>query len=99
MRLGGYAKQISEGNLDVNVDVSVLGSGQEIIDLANSFKNMVSKLHGKILEVEKIDEELRRRGGELEKMNKFMVGREIKMTELKKKIEELEKRSPNKKVL
>ncbi|MEW6408993.1 MAG: GAF domain-containing protein [Nitrospirota bacterium] len=39
----------------------------------------------------KAEEELRKHLDEVEKLNKFMIGRELRMTELKKKIKELEK--------
>ncbi|HRY62284.1 MAG TPA: transporter substrate-binding domain-containing protein [Candidatus Paceibacterota bacterium] len=45
-----------------------------------------------ITQRKKIEEELRRSVEELEKMNKFMVGREVKMTEMKKEIDELRAR-------
>ncbi len=38
------------------------------------------------------EETLRKRNAELENLNKMMIGREIKMTALKKRVEELEKK-------
>jgi PAS domain S-box-containing protein len=45
-----------------------------------------------ITDRKKADEELKRRTEELERMNRLMVGRELKMTEMKKEIEELKKK-------
>ncbi len=48
-------------------------------------------LSSKNQEVEKINDQLIKKVDELDKMNKLMVGRELKMTELKKEIENLRK--------
>ena len=48
-------------------------------------------------EVEKKTEDLKEKIGELERMNKIMIGRELKMVELKGKIEQLEKQQKNRK--
>ena len=39
----------------------------------------------------KAENELKKKAGEVEKLNRFMINREIKMKELKKEIEELHK--------
>ncbi|MBZ9572353.1 PAS domain S-box protein [Patescibacteria group bacterium] len=46
-----------------------------------------------ITERKRVEEELRKKNEELERFHKLAVGRELKMIELKKKIEELEKKS------
>ncbi len=43
-----------------------------------------------ITERKQIEQEIKKRNEELEKFNKFVVGRELKMVKLKKKIKELE---------
>lgn len=48
------------------------------------------KLHDEVEQRRKIEEELRRKNSEVEKMNRFMTDRELKMVELKKKIALLE---------
>lgn len=49
--------------------------------------------HIDITERKKMEEELKAHNEKLEKMNQLMVGRELKMREMKKKIVELEKRA------
>lgn len=46
-------------------------------------------------EIEKKTEDLKEKIGELERMNKIMIGRELKMVELKEKIKQLEKQLKN----
>jgi PAS domain S-box-containing protein len=46
-------------------------------------------------EIEKKTEDLKEKIGELERMNKIMTGRELKMVELKEKIKQLEKQLKN----
>ena len=44
-------------------------------------------------ERKKIEADIKKKNTELEKLNNFMVNRELKMTELKKELERLEKLS------
>lgn len=46
-----------------------------------------------ISERKKVEEELKKHMGELEQMNKLMVGRELKMAEMKKELEELRQKA------
>ncbi len=46
-----------------------------------------------VTEQRKVEDELRKRNEELEKLNKLSVGRELRMIELKKRIEELERKA------
>jgi len=49
-------------------------------------KKVIQGVFRDISESKRAEEELKKRAGELEKMNKFMIGRELDMIELKKKI-------------
>jgi HAMP domain-containing protein len=93
-------KQVGEGKLDTVINIK---TKDEIADLTAMFNQMQTNLkvsktkiesYTKELE-EKVKgrtEELNQKLAELEKLNKFMVGREVKMTELKTTISELEKK-------
>ena len=69
------------GIIDVEVTVGrlIYGDNKLIIGLIRD-----------ITERKRVDEEIRKRNVELEKANKLMVGREMKMIELKKKLKQLE---------
>lgn len=76
-------EEIAQGNIDKRV---VINSKDEFSDLAISFNKMADKLKDSIINTEK---KVKQRTAELEKINKTMVGRELKMVELKKEINEL----------
>jgi methyl-accepting chemotaxis protein len=91
--------QVSKGNLDYVVNVL---SRDEIGDLAIAFGRMTEDLkkgkktqedYNKQLEQQVAERTvvILQKVDELEKMNKLMVDRELKMVELKKRISELEK--------
>lgn len=77
------SKEIAKGNLDVRVDVR---DNDEIGQLARAFNDMISELQSNR---ENIEKKVMERTADLEKINKFMVGREIKMIDLKKQIKDL----------
>ena len=78
------AKEITAGNLSTRANIH---SKDEVGELAASLNEMADKLQ----EIHvKIEAKVKKRTAELEKINKFMTGRELKMIELKKKITELE---------
>jgi len=89
--------EIRSGNLDYKVKIP---SKDEIGQLAESFNEMVDNVltteKEKRLLTEKyakeLEEKVRERTAELERMNKLMMGRELKVIELKKEIEELKKK-------
>lgn len=78
-------KEITNGNLNKKVDIK---SKDEIGQLATGFNEMVDNIREARAAIE---DEVEKRTAELEKTNKHMVGRELKMVELKKEIEELKK--------
>ncbi len=90
-------KSISSGNLASRVDIR---SSDEIGQLARAFNDMSQSLSGlytgleekvkeRTLELEIQSAESERKYKEYEDMNKLMIGRELKMSELKKEIEAL----------
>lgn len=98
-KLTEAVRRIGEGNFTVKTDVQ---SDDEIGELAQVFDVMTDNLgktktliknYTKMLE-EKVRErtlELESKNAELQKQNKFMIDRELKMIELKHTIESLEK--------
>jgi len=79
------AKKIITGDLSASVAIS---SENEIGDFAIDFNTMTKSLQESI---ENTENKVKERTADLEKLNKFMTGRELKMIELKKKIAEMEK--------
>jgi len=64
----------------------------EIIDLSESLNKASYEVYSSNKQEEKAKDELKERVVELEKIIKMTVGRELKMIELKKEIEKLQKR-------
>jgi HAMP domain-containing protein len=94
IKLRDASNQITQGNLDVKIDVN---SRDEIGELAKSFASMGKNLKKSniqikeyINKVQKSEKQLQSKVEELEKFNKMVVGRELKMIELKKRVRELE---------
>ncbi len=90
-------RRISVGDLDYKIDI---GGGDEMENLASGFNVMTSKLKDRTEDLarekkhleEKVKErtgELQERVDELERLHKLIVGREIKMLELKQEIKKL----------
>ncbi len=73
-------KDIIKGDFDRQVDI---GSRDEFGQLAGSFNKMVDELNKTRKGVE---DKVRQRTAQLEKVNKIMVDRELKMIELKKEL-------------
>ena len=76
-------EEISAGNLDKDININ---TKDEIGDLSHSFGNMLKALKSS---KENIEKKVQQRTAQLEKMNKSMIGRELKMVDLKKEINEL----------
>jgi len=88
--LDSYAKEVAKGNLSVHSQIT---TGDEIGSLSNSFDTMVSSLkdHTEGLE-DKISErtlELQNKIEELENFKKAVVGRELRIIELKNQVKQL----------
>lgn len=87
-------KKLTQGDLTA-VDFSSGGGKDEFSQLAENLKLALVSLHEKTSKVDVTISEktriLQQKVEELEKANKAMIGRELKMMELKKEIEELKK--------
>jgi HAMP domain-containing protein len=92
------ATKIGQGMLDTQIEVR---SKDEIGDLAGAFRQMIEDLKKSRAKLEQYSRDLERQVAdrtkelqtkmdELERFNKLAVGREIRMIELKKRIQELE---------
>lgn len=95
--LSETASRIADGDLTLNVKTSLLNQRDEIGSLSVSFDSMVHKLRAKFEELQTSQAQLERskhdieqRNEELERFNKLVVDRELKMVELKNRIAELE---------
>lgn len=88
-KLSGYAKLVTGGNMDLEIDKKLVESNDEISSLAKTFQLMIAKLKENINNMTMANKELTHKTAELEELNKAMVGREQKMLELKKEIERL----------
>jgi nitrogen fixation/metabolism regulation signal transduction histidine kinase len=94
--LSVFAKDIAGGNLQAMNSQPLPQSNDEIGSLTESIRTMVNKLVDMISrekqateEIKKTTDILKEKNDELGRMNALMVGRELKMTELKKEIEKL----------
>lgn len=83
--LSKISRDISLGNFDKRLKVS---SNDEISNLAKNFNKMAVDLKESR---ENIESKIKERTLQLEKLNKYMVGRELKMIELKKEIDKIKK--------
>lgn len=80
------AEIIGGGNLEHRIEIK---RKDEIGALAQAFNQMVDNLFKGVTDRQRAEGELKTRSEELERMNKLMVGRELKMAEMKKEMEEL----------
>lgn len=75
--------EIISGDLSARVQIS---TGDELEDIGSAFNLMTDKLQEAI---ESTEAEVKRRTQELEKMNSVMIGREVRMAEMKRELKEL----------
>jgi len=78
------AKEITAGDLTKRVEVD---TDDEIGELSKSFNEMAAKVQAS---TQSLEEKIQERTGELQKLNRYFVGRELKMVELKKEIATLQ---------
>lgn len=100
IRLTKLARVVEGGNLNANVEQDLLKINDEVGSLANSFNTMMIFLRGNIHKLEEYNEQLIEakhdidlKNEELERINSLMVGRELKMVELKERLKKFEKDS------
>lgn len=80
-----FAESLSAGNFASDLRVE---TGDELEDLASHFRKMSQQLQ---ISQEHIEAKIRERTEELERANRLMVGRELKMIELKKALADKDK--------
>lgn len=96
-RLTALISRYGEGDLDVRPSEALLRRSDEVGDLARSFERMRSSLQEltatleqkvveRTREMEASKQEVERRVSELDRLNALMVGRELRMIELKDRL-------------
>lgn len=95
-QLSIYAKSIAQGNIEMQTNRDTILRDDEIGSLTQSIYTMVDKLILMISQEKRISEAMKQTSKslsesnqELQMMNSVMIGRELKMIELKKEIEAL----------
>lgn len=99
-KLQTLATEIAKGNFDAEINFQIKNSGDEVGDLAVAFEHMLHTvrksniiLEEKVQERTKDYEEAKHKEkeklDELVKVNEVMIGRELKMIELKEEIKSL----------
>ena len=97
--LSRVSAKVAEGDLNQQIPKNLLQRGDEVGSFAHSFSLMLENLNHKIKQVETANEtilltqkDLETRNEELEKFNRMVIGRELKMIELKERIATLEQK-------
>lgn len=90
------SQEIAQGNMELKMDIHMLQDTTEIRTLAHSFQDMALKLKDSQINLRKKAQESEERSvqlaqklSEIERMNKLMVNRELKMVRLKEEIRDL----------
>lgn len=76
--------------MDLSIDPKILNKKDETGTLAQAFYAMVTNLKNKIQQIEESEKNIREKNEQLERFNKLVINRELRMIELKKRIAELE---------
>lgn len=85
-----FLRDISSGNVGKKIDIK---TGDELEELSDVFNEMSDKIKEA---KENIEKKVEQRTKELEKFNNLMVGRELRMIELKEEINDLKKKMEKK---
>jgi HAMP domain-containing protein len=96
--LSRVSQKVAAGNYSQRISADLLSRNDEVGTLASSFNTMLDALNDKINQVEKAhatilaaQKDIEHRNEELEKFNTMVIGRELKMIELKEKIASYER--------
>lgn len=99
-KLRDFALRIKEGNFKIE---SGTVSDDEIGEIMSSFNGMAEQLSNYTGDLQAAVEEqtleINKKAEEYQELNKLMIGREVKMMELKKEIEELRQATPKKEMV
>lgn len=98
-RLTTIAEEVAAGNMQVALNQELLDRSDEIGRLSRSYSIMLTKLIKSISELDasnkglqEISQAVTTKNTELEKLNTYMINRELKMIELKKLVKEYEEK-------
>jgi len=96
IKLTQYAKRIAEGEIKEEEKIALTDPYEEIASLVQSMSTMVHSLNESFsalqrsnTDLQAVKDSLETKNTELKSMNDIMIGRELKMIELKKEIETL----------
>ena len=89
-QLTKIVEEVAKGDMDTVIDTKLQEEKNEVGILAKSFVLMVANIKDKISELKISNEQASNAVAEMEKINSFMLDRETKMVDLKKRITELE---------
>jgi HAMP domain-containing protein len=92
--LSDKVKVFGTGNYQAGIDQGLLIRSDEVGLLSKSFEAMRLQLLALFKEQADIQKKLEMRNLDLEDMNKVMIGRELKMIELKKELDSLKNTNP-----
>jgi methyl-accepting chemotaxis protein len=92
--LTDVTEKIAGGDTRTALSEKLLQEKSEIGSLARSFNVMITRLFENIQTLNTSNTAIESKNAELEHLNKFMIDREVKMIELKKRIHELEGTKP-----
>lgn len=89
--LSHLSANVSKGNFDIKVPKRLLSRKDEIGLLSRSLNEMFIRITSQIKTLELTQRSMTQQNEDLEKTNRLMINRELKMVELKKKIKQLQK--------
>lgn len=98
-KLTTIAEEVADGNMQIGLSQELLDRSDEIGRLSRSYSIMLTKLIKNISQLDasnkglqEISQAVTTKNAELEKLNEYMVNRELKMIELKKLVQEYQEK-------